>query len=653
MAADIGLHGVFLITYSRSGPKLVFHYPAYPDSRSDGAPTNGSEHLGSGLETVTGSVEKLRSGIFDHSKPKRAAEPEHSTSPSSDDGKLFGASEEGLEKLLSPGRWCDKKKFETCLNGLVFVGRPVFAEADGSWTTTRAGAVDNADRAATPTQNLEVRHTSTDFVNTPLGVNVTSAAPILQTRDFTHMPDSLESRVGGLSLGTSFNSNSSISAAIPEPLIAFNVVLATKPPLSRDRGALILAIYEQIVKRLSKALKYCQKKSSYVGLESRKMTQIKAKAKIDAVSRQALLDRLLDGSELARALQEVYEKIKIGAIAGFLLQGTPMSLSLDETSERHEPLDRFDSIILLDDKDVLLRELSHPDASPLAQFIREHTPTKSLEKQAGRLGMSLESVLYLAHYLMKWRKARAIAPLHPRNTYVVSREAPIDELSSRIVDYSRRFAGLPSLPQLLKVLSGRPVRYGLFIPSKDHRTPYMDVLAFLVRHKFVEQLKTSGWLQAPPTLPDATAIVPETNENRRPLSVASLLSPQLKPVADDDTTSVSSERTAIPLSLVSTMVRSESRSDTFKDTTTDPTPPVRMIKHSRALSEEDKLCLNHIRASVEDAELRRRLPSIFHYFDGTTVLEDVAPREALKRSTFDVWLEILQAAGFLLTYRHT
>jgi hypothetical protein len=44
---------------------------------------------------------------------------------------------------------------------------------------------------------------------------------------------------------------------------------------------------------------------------------------------------------------------------------------------------------------------------------------------------------------------------------------------------------------------GRPLKFGALIQSRDHRVPYMEILAWLVRHELVAQLKTVGWLQCP------------------------------------------------------------------------------------------------------------------------------------------------------------
>ena len=383
---------------------------------------------------------------------------------------------------------------------------------------------------------------------------------------------------------------------------------------------------------------------------------LKAKAAQQGTSSAALCSQMLENSELAWALKEVYEKISNGRVAGIRLSGMDMSLQISSKandSEREHELGQHSGLLLLEDKDSLLRDLSHPDASPLAYFIREHTPTKSLQKQAIKLGIPVNDILYLAHHLIKWRKARAIPTLHPRNVYVVGPEAPLDRLEDYAVEYGRLFSALPSLLQVLKILSGRPLKYGMLIPSRDHRAPYMDILAYLVRCKFVVQLKTSGWLQAP-TEPKKKTKDVEINKNRRPVSVASLLSPQLRPV-DDDTASVSSERTAIPVSTVEAATKQSGKAKRVEDQAEEHGNSQvipRIIANPSAPPKEDAEGLQRIIDSIEDEELCDRLPSLYRYFNGEAALEEIAAMEGLKRSRLETWLDQLQADGILMTFRH-
>jgi nitrogen permease regulator 3-like protein len=619
-STDPQLLAVLLITHSRSGTKLVCHYPPEPQLPHQ----SGLTHL------------------------PWVGHP------------ILGVSEENLERLLFPGRWSDLKRFEVSLNGVAFVGRPVYTKPDDEWNKARSRGEQQVDnetaKLVTPpgSEHSGQNKTVEGGSNTHLGVTITEPTPIKPGRDSTHVPESLGS-YGGPSLGTSMNSNAS-SGVSSEPLMAFHVVLVLSAQSAVDPSPGIRQMYEQVARKLSKALNYCQKKANYVSIESHRLAQMRVKAKQERTSAKLLCEDMAKNSELAWALQEIYEKISSGSTANIQLNGVPLSLQLrNEVQVQNGDIDPHQAILLLEDKDVLLRDLMHPDATPLAYFIREHTPTKSLQKLAVRLVMPLVDILDVAKHLIRWQKARLITPLHVRNTYVVGKEAPLADLQSHTQDYAKRFTALPSLPQMLRLLSGRPVKYGLLIVSRDHRGPYMDILAYLHRHQFVEPLKTSGWLQAPPSASKTPHKPANSNKNTRPLSVTSLLSPQLRPQSDDDAASISSERTAIPVSIAGALEKSESainipklseRGEGAEEAAT------RMVKDPLRATGEDLLCLQHILNAIEDPELRRRLPSLYPYFNGEAIFEDIGAQEGLKRSTLDAWLDWLQDRGFLLSFRH-
>ncbi|KAK3683158.1 Nitrogen permease regulator 3 [Vermiconidia calcicola] len=679
MAANGNVNGsslvaVLLVTRSRPGPKLVFHFPPNPQaSRSiRGTDSNGCDSdENSESDTAIGEVKSVLRGNAAGEFVEDRTKLHDTTSGSTTNGDLLGFTEESLEKLLSPGCWSDRKKFEVCLDGLTFVGHPIYAAQDGSWTRRHTHDHDvrseaDKEKPVTPVKTALQLGGAGNDVNAARphpGIAIAEPqTPAKAAHDFTHVPESLDSRAGQ-SFATSVNSGSSASAPTPEPLLSFNVVFVlansrSTQNISRETSL----VYSHVAKKLSKALNYCQKQLSYIGVESKKLLTVKAKAKQDGVDTSALCGRMIETSELAWALKEVYERISMGAIAGIRLNGMEMSLQipLADSSSTGETSDLniHAAILLLEDKDTLLRGLDHPDASPLASLIREHTPTKSLQKHAVKLGMQVNDVLYLARHLMKWQKACTIAPLHPRNTYIVGRAAPIYRLEQYTPEYAQRFSALPSLPQVLKVLSGRPVKYGMLIPSRDHRAPYMDILAYLVRHRFVEQLKTSGWLWAPllsvAVSREAAGRVrnQEPNKNKRPLSVASLLSPQLRPVGDDDAASVSSERTAIPVSIAETMKGQASDNELHHEADSSHAESWNIITEPLDPSLEDSRRLEYIKDTVDDEELQDRLPSLLQYFNGKAVFEEIAAREGLKRSKLEAWLDMLQSEDFLLTYRH-
>lgn len=658
----IDLRAILLVIRSRPGPRLVFHYPSSPQiSPPNVNRTSSDDDSDSEAEPSNSALRAASRNANAGEKYDVDKEYDASTSAetSSVDG-LLGFSKDSLEKLLSPGRWSYKKKFEVTLDDFTFVGHPIYADQDGDWKRKNGsgnGLESTQNRPSTPSKPIRIEANG-DESGGHLGVSIIEPkTPGIQFHDFKHVPESFDSQAA-TSLATSFNSESTMSAVAPEQLTMFHVVFVTTSHGSSKRSNETSGLYRHVAKRLGKSLQYCQKQSNYVASESRKILALKVKAKQEGTNDAALSEQILETSELAWAMKEVFLKISAGEVAGIRLNGMELSLQIQSVvceREVEKTIEQHSSLLLLEDKDVLLRELVHPEASPLAYFIREHTPTKSLAKQAGKLGMSINSILYLARHLIKWRKARAIPPLHPRNSYIVAPNAPLDKLEEYIPKYATRFSALPSLPQLLKILSGKPIKYGMLIPSRDHRGPYMDILAYLVRYKFVEQLTTFGWLQASLGLMKKAGPKPEVNENRRPMSVISLLSPQMRPV-DDDSASISSERTAIPLSVADAPRRQNELDKNLNKATSNQEDNSSQSRHIIINpvnpSVEDEQRIEFIRESVDDDELHDRLPSLLCYFDGEHAFEEIAAKEGLKRSKVESWLEVLQKDGFLLTYRH-
>lgn len=102
----------------------------------------------------------------------------------------------------------------------------------------------------------------------------------------------------------------------------------------------------------------------------------------------------------------------------------------------------------------------------------------------------------MAHHLIHWRKARAIPPIHQRDIFIVSPNADMRRLHTLIPVYARLFPTLPTLPIILSKLSGKPKPYYTYIPSRDHRNAYLDILAWLIRHGLVTQLRNFAWVRA-------------------------------------------------------------------------------------------------------------------------------------------------------------
>lgn len=644
-----GLAAVLLITRSRPGPKLVFHYPESPSSKQQ------THHDGETDDSDTETDEPVsRHGPRSRDGPGRNGKATNNARVVSEPETVLGHSIETLEKLLSPGRWCDQKKFEICVNGVTFLGHPVYALNDGEWTEKLP---DNSESTAAklkrPGLKNNQRYGDYHMYLDPGSLASTPPAAISAIKaehDFTHIPESLDSQQGGLA--ASMESGSTGSAAVSEQTTMFHVVFAMHSQHA-DHQRDVRAVYDNIAKTFSRALHYCQKQSNYVTNESRRLLALRAKARQSQTPMQTLWKQMTETSELAWALKEVYDRVSDAQVAGVRLNGMEMSLQITTSNRKEDAVhpEPLSAILLLEKKETLLHQLSHPDASPLAQFIREMTPTKNLQKHSTNLGMPINDILYLARHLIRWRKARVIMPLHQRNYYVVGPEAPLHNLPQLRESYVKLFPTLPSLPHMLKVLSGKPIKYGVMIPSRDHRGAFMDILAFLVRHGLVVQLKTYGWLRLPKKLASTSHHASRLDAVKRPGSARGLLSPRLHP-ADDDTLSVHSDKTTIPAPTPNTRSSKRLSSETTSKHSESDDDFILITNPSQPSSDEIAKLLSHLPFELSNVEFRDNLPLILPQLDGEHAVEEIAARVGLKRGKVEEWLGELEKKGWLMTVRY-
>lgn len=192
-------------------------------------------------------------------------------------------------------------------------------------------------------------------------------------------------------------------------------------------------------------------------------------------------------------------------LPGLWLTTASMMADDDEVA----PLSPHAALLLLDDRETMLKEIESDNkdlTTALAYFIRELNPTKSLHKLSASLSLSLEDMQFLARHLIYWRRARAVPPLHIRDTYIVSPNCDLTQLSKATTLYAQRFPTLPSLPNMLQLLSAKPKQYGYLIPSKDHKAAYMEILAWLLRGGWATQLRTFAWVKITPSVKVAVAL---------------------------------------------------------------------------------------------------------------------------------------------------
>ncbi|SMQ46747.1 unnamed protein product [Zymoseptoria tritici ST99CH_3D7] len=711
---DTDLVAVLLITRSRPGPRLVFHYPENPlanDKPSEDPDTDPETDDDEIANATFASRTPLsaRTTLRDVPELGRMSRLKlHNGTPGRADahviggqgeggelltGTVLGHSVESLEKVLSPGRWSEGKKFEIALGGCTFLGFPVFVPEGGEWGGEKrdeklagkgegVGKKEGNGLLGAELLNARSEDEVANGEITPLvgegGREIGRDGGEGTEYDYTHMPDSFEEKPAKSTkqmLGTSVESSSTNSntthSATTDHLTMFQVVFVLRPEQAASAGR----IYKDFVKRLGKALHYCQKQSGYVANESRKMLAMKAKvrqqARITREDEVKLWEKMIEGSELAWVLREIYQKLSTGEVAEFRLSGMEMSLHTSppppptESHASHRILDGplqpnppppeitpTSALLLLEPPSTLLTRLPTTPPSPLTLLLPSLTSTKTLSKLSVQLALPIATTLALAHHLVTWRKAMHLpAPLHWRNTYVVAPNAPLSKLHVHMEEYKALFPTLPGLGNMLKVLSGKPIRYALLVPSRDHRGKYMEILEFLWRQGWVVQLKTFGWLSVPRYLLEAPGVVGLEGRFLRDVAVF-----------DDDSGSVSSERTAIAngrsrggdvlgrskrASDATQISMAASSNGTVRDAGEGGKAESVLVTDPAG----ERWLGRNLAETFEEGEGREIVEGMVGLLDGETAVEEFAGRLGVKRGRVEEVVEELEGRGWLRLVR--
>ncbi|KAJ5482280.1 hypothetical protein N7475_001092 [Penicillium sp. IBT 31633x] len=612
---DPCLVAIILIVRSRTGPRLVFHYPPNPLSEnrikttskggrrisrtrtrqgSKNTDSSSSDESGSssdedeeeretqshaGGSSVLAGRRASNFGLDDHlpvvaspaagesqrpgslgsgrgsSVRKRGAgsELDHeddagTASDRPDEGhgssrppweSLLGVPGSVWEKLLSPSRSWHKRRFEVGINDLALIGWPVFVREDGSWRKQRrkkqkkpraewdGGELGHNESA----EESQKDQKDEQFVTSPdLGASVASIAESL-----TSPTDSKR----GSTSGRPGKPDEALDPEDKDHMTMFNVVFVVDPPLL-EYSMRVKEIYENIIKKFAKALKWEQARTDYVWKESQHILQVRRRARETKTSTHNLYSELISQSSLARAIYTVYSSISASKIASVSLS-PDVSISLqippltstpyltgpmdkaypglwlttadsatpvddpgtDENNTPHQVLAKHFALLLLDSEAAIIKDVEASGgalAPALAHYIRCSRPTKSFAQISVSSGIPLSHIQMLSSHLVYWRRARAIPPIHQRDTYIVSPNCDLSKLEVATIAYQTAFPTYPSLPKMLSTLSGTPRPYSNFIPSKDHKDIYFTILAWLLRGGWVTQLRTFARIKVSPEI---------------------------------------------------------------------------------------------------------------------------------------------------------
>lgn len=708
------LLAILLIVNYHHQPRLLFHYPPRPGEDN----SHFATYLKSDLtdDETTSSDEESSSSANEHSSKKESREKSKSKvaleadvegagsaspenierlvsmqrQPKWDDIFAYGAI--NLAKLLCPASSAHKKRFEMSLNDKAFIGWPVFSR-DGQWQRRRkkkrpragdqlseekfqSGQTERSNLAAKSTLHLEEeldatsgqdtdidgRHTSRGEAETLLGQKVANPQSD-QIREEAFKPKKAKEEL-----------------ASKDTLKMFHVVFVLDPP-PLEYHIRTKEMYDHVIKKFSRALKWEQARSNYVSKEASAISSASKGHYKASVSETlaSMYQQILLQSSLAKAISTLFNSISNSKIAHIHL--TPsLSLSLqipiptstsilpspiapqlpglwlttanslpsgDEINTTTSQLASHFTLLLLSDLSNILSDVNataSPLTGPLTHYLRVYKPTKSFLQTSQTSDIPLPDIQFLASHLIYWRRARAIPPLHQRDAYIVSPNADMQKLVASTSSFAKLFPTLPSLPKILNMLSFTPRPYSALIPSKNHKEAYLEILAWLLRYGWVTQLRTFAWIKVPSHIKDIVAKQPEPTppqpvskpDDGPSVSTANLNPPppnQLSPPSP--TSSTNSNRTSFPY---------------------PSSPPIPSLipdpRHASGLPSRHLAAISAYVLEQQGKETSCAWDRCVGYFDGRHAVEIIAVREGWKRKRVDELMAGWERLGILIRGRH-
>lgn len=526
-----------VINRNRDGPRFVFHYPPHIvpiESRLNqddddivddddfildrtAGPTNGSTPYNLNVADII-SWDQDDHIITDSGT--QIVPWEH----------VAGYPTKDLEMILTPGRAYHKSLFQISLDPLYFVSYPIHKPENGIWKKKSKKQREKQRHGSSEVPKRDDGRASPhdDGQDSEAKTNDGESNHALDTRNIDVKDMATEKTATGKQTPVPEETEDKISN-----MTMFNLVFILNPS-KHEAKDLIETMYTNIIRKVNKAYKYVQQRSDFVWKESKKILQLKDKAREDKRKMSQLWDEILQTSSLAASMQDLYDAISRNKIAALQLEtseGTithsvqiPVPFHIadlppqdreedsrglwittvnsfvgDDTVEEPHYLDKNFALLLKDDDKKIIAELSaDPDDTTLAmiEFVRHSKPTISFHQVAQQTNniLTLGQVRKYAQHFILWRRAIAIPPLHARDVYILSPNADIKTLPRASAAWARQFPFAPGLPNFLQELCQAPRPYKWFCPSKSFRPNYLVMLAWLLRGGWVTQLCTFAYV---------------------------------------------------------------------------------------------------------------------------------------------------------------
>ena len=696
------LIGIALVIKKKTEPHLVFHYPPKPGEdnsyfkslfKSDSIDTTSSssddesdaEEGGLGDSQAKDAENKDSPPDLDEAG---SASPQKGPALQQGTKRLlwndvFGYNSGVLAKAWCPAKGC-YKRFEMSLGNNVILGRPVYAKDDGAWKRKRVAARRSSDmtsptaeKAASGIRTIsetlgQVNEVSVDASNLNSAETEDSGVATVEEKKGRAQPEEVmgnpdSSKTKNAEIGTK------------DTLVMFNVVFVLRPP-PLEYHARVKDMYEHVVKKFTKALKWEQARSSYVAKESALISST-ANRVINANKANpplaTLYHDIISQSSLAKAIATLYNNISNSKIAHLNLTSS-MSLSLqipiptsisvlptplepqmpglwlttatslpadDDVQLTSSQISSHFTLLLLYDLHTILADISAAGSSvsgPLAHCLRVSKSTKSFLQISQSSGIALSEIQFFASHMIYWRRARAIPPLRQSDIYIMSPNADMRDLSSATSRFAKAFPIMPPLPRILGMLSTSPKPYSALIPNKDRKEMFMDILAWLLRGGWVTQLRTFAWIRVPAQL---KAAVDEEKAEKGVTHELNGLKVDDKSEKDAGLV-VPDLRTSSPTSSTHTAMPADDLQATASAV---------LIPNPRYASTLPSHYLSAIATrigEIQGSESKAAWETCRKYFDGKHAIETIAVREGWKRKRVTELFAGWEALGFLAKTRH-
>lgn len=370
------------------------------------------------------------------------------------------------------------------------------------------------------------------------------------------------------------------------------------------------------------------------------------------------------------------------AMPGLLVTGANPLVKGDGEEEDETHLDQHFALLLLGDEDKIIAEITNDNTElsiPMLQCIQYCKPTLSFAQVAKNHSITLDSLLQIAQHLIHFRKAIAVPPLHLSEHYMVNPNCDSRKLPKASVAWRKKFPLSPSLPNILSQISATPKKYKEYVPSRDHRPTYLDMLAWLIRGGWAVQLRTFAWVLVWPEImyeveyqlkgeaiekakkkaassqPKSNGSAGETDESgtdkkavdpNAPMTTEEVAESarlsRLEQKVAQNALEAEAEFAEMPVP-VATEHPSMNEGDHL-----EPVPYI--IKDPHKVTHEESLYIAAIGKRFEDEKVREMWGRLTKYFNGDDALEMIGLKEDMKRKL--TWSYLMMFQEHILVAKH-